>query len=256
MRLSTDPAPDGWPEGTDRVILDEVDSTMAEAQRRAAKTTRPTWIMAKRQTKGRGRRGRPWQDPAGNFAATLLMFPREPMRDVALNSFVAAIALRWALKAVAPSDGYALKWPNDVLLNNTKIAGILLESSGQTDRADWLSIGIGVNLQGTPPMAELEGRATRPSSIKAELGVDVDAEDLLHLLAIDFHLHRKMLLEGGFDPIRRIWLRHAARLGEVITARTMREETTGLFEDVDESGNLILRTAKGREAITAADVFF
>ena len=257
MRLSTDTiSEDGWPVGTDRVILDEIDSTMTEAQRRASGTAAPTWIMAKRQTKGRGRRGRPWQDPVGNFAATLLLFPQEPLRDVALNSFVASIALRGALRTLAPSDGYALKWPNDVLLNGCKIAGILLESAGNADKVDWLAIGVGVNLQGRPPAEALEGRATPPSSIKAELGVDVDPEELLHLLAIDFDVHRRLLLDSGFDVIRRIWLRQAARLGEAITARTMREEFSGIFEDVDGEGNLILRTAEGREAITAADVFF
>ena len=255
--MSTEPAGgDGWPGGVDRLILDEVDSTMAEAQRQAGTLTRPTWIMARRQTRGRGRRGRPWQDPAGNFAATLLMFPEEPMQEVALNSFVAAIALRWALKAVAPSDGYALKWPNDVLLNGTKIAGILLESSGQGSRADWLSIGSGVNLQGTPPPEALEQRAIAPSSIRAELGIDVDPEELLHLLAIDFHVHRKLLAESGFDAIRRIWLRYAARRGETVTARTARDEITGIFEDVDGQGNLVLGTADGRVKIAAADVYF
>ena len=254
--MSTDPGPDGWPEGTDRVILEEVDSTSAEAQRCAATTTRPTWIMARRQTSGRGRRGRPWQDPAGNFAATLLLFPDEPMQLVALNSFVAAIALREALHGLAPSTGYALKWPNDVLLNGTKIAGILLESSGQAGRAEWLSIGIGVNLQGTPPAEALEGRAVAPSSIRNELGVDVDPDALLTHLARSFDAHRNLLLREGFGPVRKLWLDHAARLGEVITARSMREETTGIFEDVDAAGNLILATPGGRRAITAADVFF
>ena len=247
---------DGWPIGVHRIILDEVDSTNAEAARRAVDLSTPAWILAQHQTKGRGRRGRPWADPVGNFSASHLMFPDEPLKDVALNSFIAALSLYEALRVVAPSDGYALKWPNDVLLNGTKIAGILLESSGQRDKVDWLVIGIGVNLALAPDVTDVEPRATPPSSIAAQLGNTPDAEELLSILAINFAVNRKLYLDMGFPTIRRLWLRHAARLGEVITARTMREEVTGTFEDIDNDGNLILKTSKGRVAITAADVFF
>ena len=95
-----------------------------------------------------------------------------------------------------------------------------------------------------------------PNNAALFVSGDVDPEELLHLLAIDFDVHRKLLLDTGFEAIRLIWLRHAAKLGDVITARTMRDEITGTFEDVDGDGNLILQTARCREAITAADVFF
>lgn len=184
------------------------------------------------------------------------MFPDEPLQDVALNSFIAALALRMALKDVAPSDGYALKWPNDVLLNGTKIAGILLETSGTQDSVDWLVVGIGVNLAHAPDIADVEPRATPPSSIAAQLGVRPAAEDLLSWLAFHFDTYRKLYLEAGFEAIRRLWLENAANLGQTITARTMRDETTGTFEDIDNEGNLILTTPTGRVAITAADIFF
>lgn len=254
--MSTELDQNGWPLGVDRIVLDEVDSTMAEAARRARSTRTPAWIMARRQMKGRGRRGRAWTDPAGNFAGTLLMFPQEPLAEVALNSFVAALALRQALKTLAPSEDYTLKWPNDVLLGGRKIAGILLETAGAGPQADWLSIGIGVNLRTAPAPEVLEARALPPTSIEAALGVVVEQEALLDLLAIDFHTLRGLMRAEGFAPIRLLWLRHAARLGEVVTARTMRDEITGTFADVDGAGNLILETAKGRTAIAAADVYF
>lgn len=254
--MSTKAQPAGWPDGVHRIVLDEVDSTNAEAARRAPQLTVPAWILTHRQTKGRGRRGRPWTDPVGNFAASHVLFPQEPLSAVALNSFVVAVALFEALQAVAPSDGYALKWPNDVLLNGTKIAGILLETSGNGGQVDWLTIGVGVNLVHAPTGDAVEGRAIPPSSVQDQLGTAPKAEALLDALAIAFARQRKTFVDLGFPTIRTRWLRHAAHLGGTITARTMREEITGRFEDIDDAGNLILNTPKGRVAITAADVFF
>ena len=173
-----------------------------------------------------------------------------------MTGFIAALSLRMALIDVAPSEGYTLKWPNDVLLNGTKIAGILLETSGSQTRVDWLVVGIGVNLAHAPDITAVEPRATQPSSVAAQLGVRPSAENLLDWLAFHFDTYRKLYIEAGFEPIRRLWLRNAANLGATITARTMRDEMTGTFEDIDNEGNLILKTPEGRTAITAADIFF
>ena len=143
------------------------------------------------------------------------------------------------------------RWQRPVLLKGGKVAGILLESIGAH-----LVIGIGVNLVHAPGRDQVEERALSPMSLSRDLGVDVDAEVFLHVLAGEYAALEDQFVTYGFAPIRRAWLSHAARLGEVITARTMKSETTGTFEDVDENGNLILQTASGRVAITAADVFF
>jgi BirA family biotin operon repressor/biotin-[acetyl-CoA-carboxylase] ligase len=103
---------------------------------------------------------------------------------------------------------------------------------------------------------DVEPRATPPSSIAAERGTAPAPEELLHILAINFAANRKLYKDAGFDAIRKRWLQHAANLGTQITARTMRDELTGTFEDIDNEGNLILKTPKGRTAITAADIFF
>jgi BirA family biotin operon repressor/biotin-[acetyl-CoA-carboxylase] ligase len=148
-------------------------------------------------------------------------------------------------------DAFALKWPNDVLLQGGKVAGILLESIG-----DHLVIGIGVNLAHAPDASQVEARALTPVSVLGALGIDVAPEVFLDVLAAEYDALETQFTTNGFAPIRRAWLSHAARLGAVITARTMRDETIGTFEDVDETGNLILQTANGRVAITAADVYF
>lgn len=253
-----------WPTGYGRRVLDEVDSTLDEARRIAPTLAGPEWILGLRQTKGRGRRGRAWQDPGGNFAATLVYRPDAPLHEIALRSFVAALALRDALEAVTGrGEGLALKWPNDVLFNGGKLAGILLETvvlgggaprQGGGDVA--LSVGIGVNLVAAPMREWLEPGAVWPVSLLSETGQRVTPETLLDALAPAYARYETQFATYGFEPIRRAWLGQAARLGEVITARTQREERSGTFETIDEGGNLVLATAEGRVAIPAADIFF
>ncbi|HDZ82183.1 MAG TPA: biotin--[acetyl-CoA-carboxylase] ligase, partial [Roseobacter sp.] len=150
-----------WPDGYGCLIFDSVDSTLSEAARRASDLVGPTWILAQEQTAARGRRGRSWATPRGNFAATLMLRHGEEPASAALRSFVASLALRRAFVAITRDESaFALKWPNDVLLNGGKVAGILLESIG-----DHLAIGIGVNLAHAPGADQVEANALRPVSI-------------------------------------------------------------------------------------------
>ncbi len=247
-----------WPEGYGRRVLAEVDSTNAEASRIAADLAGPEWILGLRQTQGRGRRGRAWVDPTGNFAGTLVLRPAESPDQVALRSFVASLALYDAFVAVTGrTEGLALKWPNDVLLNGGKVAGILLESAGMAGgTVSHIAIGIGVNLAHAPDIGAVEERATRPVSLLSETGAAVTPEEFLDALAGAYAHWETQFVTFGFESIRIAWLSRAARIGEIITARTTRDETTGTFETVDSAGNLVLKTAKGRVAIPAADIFF
>lgn len=247
----------GWPADVGRRVLPETDSTMAEAARRAPTLAGAEWLLALHQTAGRGRRGRAWSMPPGNFAASLTLRPDGPVDQIALRSFTASLALRDALIAVGcPAEALSLKWPNDVLLNGRKLAGILLESVGDgKGGVSHLIIGIGVNLAAVPEAATLEPQALPPVSLRA---VDVTAtpEDLLDALAPAFARHEASLATYGFGPTRTAWLSHSARLGAVITARLPHEEITGTFTDVDAAGNLVLETSKGPRRIAAADIYF
>lgn len=247
-----------WPTGFGRRLLSEVDSTNAEALRRAGEISGPCWILGLRQLQGRGRRGRRWSDPEGNFAATLLLHPSESASIAALRSFVAALALADALRAVAPEPGaeIALKWPNDVLLNGGKVAGILLESAGRGGGLAHLAIGIGVNLVATPGQEGIERGALRPVSLLSETGTRLGPETFLTYLAAAYAKRERQFTDFGFAPIRIAWLARAARLGQPVTARTGREEHTGTFRDIDMTGALLLDTPQGRASIAAAEIFF
>ncbi len=142
---------------------------MSEATRVLKELPGPCWIFAAHQTGARGRRGRAWAMPAGNFSASLVLPNAGSPAEMGLRSFVASLALFDAVRAVAgPNANLSLKWPNDVLLNGGKLAGILLESAGNA-----LVIGVGVNLAKAPDVNEVEEGALRPVALKFEAGADV-----------------------------------------------------------------------------------
>lgn len=246
-----------WPEGYGRVELAEVDSTLDEAGRLASEIPTPFWVLAHHQTASRGRRGRPWVFPKGNFAATLLLHPNEPPAKIALRSFVMSLALYRTFEEVTKQpEAFSLKWPNDVLLNGGKVAGILLESASRGSQTGLLAIGVGVNLVAAPKSEEVEEGAVPPVSVFAETSTRLSPTEFLQTLAHRYAQLEQQFQDYGFAPVRTGWLAHAARLGEAITARSSRETYNGTFEDVDAQGHLVLRGPRGIQTIAAADVFF
>jgi BirA family biotin operon repressor/biotin-[acetyl-CoA-carboxylase] ligase len=243
-----------WPVGYGIKQFETIDSTNEEARRLAqAGEAGPIWIRADRQTAGRGRRGRAWQSPTGNLAATLFMRPARAAAESAQLSFVAALAASDAVALFAPGRDIKLKWPNDVLADGRKLAGILLESASTGDAVpSWLAIGIGMNLAHYPTDTEF------PATSLAELGVTVpNPGAALTALAASFAKWYDAWNVGGFQRVRDAWLARAAGLGTRIRARLQNEETTGVFEGIDSSGALILRETQDRVRIIAAgDVFF
>lgn len=243
--------------GAGRIVLPEIDSTNAEGFRRAASLAGPTWIIAGMQTAGRGRRARPWTSPPGNFHGTLVLKPSEPPETVALRSFAASLALRDALvQLTGLPRSFTLKWPNDVLCNGGKLAGILLESQGLSGPDPVLCIGIGVNLIAAPDASQVEAGAVPPVSLLVETGLRIAPEAFLDALSPALAAWEATLTAEGFGPLRAAWLANAARLGETIRARTGNDTREGVFETIDSAGNLILRMAQGPIAIPAAEVFF
>jgi BirA family biotin operon repressor/biotin-[acetyl-CoA-carboxylase] ligase len=234
--------------------LEEVDSTNAEARRRAEAGERgPLWITAKRQTAGRGRRGRGWETGADNLAATLLVHTDKPPGEAAQISFVTALAVADLASAYVPASLVSLKWPNDPLIGGRKTAGILVESGPHPGGGLWLAVGCGVNLA-TPPEA-----AERPATAFARhmRAPPPQALEALTVLAEGFERWRTLWERLGFPPIAEAWTARAHGLGEACTARLPAETVTGIAEGLDSDGALRLRIASGVvRRITAGDVFF
>jgi BirA family biotin operon repressor/biotin-[acetyl-CoA-carboxylase] ligase len=237
------------------VVLDAVDSTNAEALRRAgAGECGPLWIVAKEQSAGRGRRGRSWTSPAGNLHATLLLSDPAPPAVAPQLSFVAGLALHDAAAAAAPAvaSRLALKWPNDLLCGGRKVGGILIEGEGDPVT---VAVGIGVNCSRHPDAAEFP--ATDLAAEGAAAGAAALFEELAAAMAARLHQWSR---GSGFAGIRTAWLERAAGVGEPVRVRLSGRSTEGRFETIDDSGRLMLRTGPGDgpgslEAIAAGDVF-
>ena len=202
--------------------------------------------MAQRQTAGRGRRGSPWQTGEGNLAATLLLRPDAPQTVIGQLSFVAALAAADMAAQFAPNAAIAVKWPNDVLVDGRKLAGILLESG-----TGWLAIGIGVNLASHPDGTEF------PATSFVQQGIGAPTQDeALAVLAARFAHWYDVWMEGGFNRVRAAWLERAKGVGTQIRARLPQEIREGLFEGIDESGALLLNEGGRVRAISVGEVFF
>lgn len=242
-----------WPEGYRRIHFETIGSTNDQARSLAASgEAGPVWITADEQTAGRGRRGRVWVSPKGNLMSTLLLNPRAPAAVCAQLSFVSAIATADTVAHFAPVADVKVKWPNDVLANGRKISGILLESASAGGEPYFLAIGMGINLAHFPPDTEF------PATAMAALGVSAPpVPEALTQLAAHFARWYEVWRGQRFAPIRDAWLARAANLGSRIRARLTNEETSGVFEGIDETGALLLREAPDRvRSIAAGEVFF
>jgi BirA family biotin operon repressor/biotin-[acetyl-CoA-carboxylase] ligase len=237
------------------VAFETIGSTNAEGgDRLKAGEAGPLWIVARRQTAGHGRRGRPWVSEAGNLYASLLLSDTGVATALPQLCFVAAVALHDALLAV--TDGLApaqikLKWPNDVLLDGRKLAGILLEGTSAPGSLPAVVIGFGVNCRRHPATSEF------PATDLAAAGHAVTPETLLGALGEAMAARLDQWRGGkGFAATRTAWLARAAGIGEPIEVRLADRTIVGIFETLEPGGALILRRQDGaRETIAAGDVF-
>jgi BirA family transcriptional regulator, biotin operon repressor / biotin---[acetyl-CoA-carboxylase] ligase len=211
------------------------------------------WIAALKQEAGRGRRNRVWESPHGNLAATLLHVHHGDMANVATLGFVAGLALKEALDAIAPRYAkFALKWPNDVLAEGKKLSGILLESVALPNGALGIAVGIGVNVVAHPPETPYPATSLISENINA-------SAELVFLALSDtwVTLFRLWNNGSGLDAIRKRWLHHAAGLGSEIALNHNGIVLRGRFETIDADCRIVIRDDQGLlHHINAGDVYF
>jgi len=243
--------------------FDSIGSTNAEALSRARDGERgPVWFVTSEQTAGRGRRHRPWIAARGNLACSVLEMIDASPAVAATLGFAAGLALEAALRSVAigapPRTGgsddmrFYLKWPNDVLAGQQKLAGILLEAEAVPGDRLAIVVGIGINVAAAP-----QGTPTPATSLQA-LGVPVGAEELFTALSDRWAEFRGLWDDGrGFGEIRRLWLERAAGLGQPVAVQTGGATVSGTFDTIDAAGCMIVRTSCGKRVpISAGDVYF
>jgi biotin-[acetyl-CoA-carboxylase] ligase BirA-like protein len=232
------------------IRLQSVDSTNEEAFRlHAAGEAAPFFVTADAQANGRGRSGRTWHSPKGNLYLSCLLDNPASGEKLSQIGFVAGVALIDALIATAHSKCFHLKWPNDVIVDGAKLAGLLLETRQQKN-TQVVVIGWGVNISEAPK--DLPYRAIGLHEILSSL----EPEQLRQQLMKAF-LQRLQQWDKGdnFAAIRNLWLQFALPPGTPLMIRgSIHEKFEGLFETIDEDGSLLLKTPSGSRRIIAGDV--
>ncbi len=256
MSYFSSPSPK-LPSGYRLLRMETVDSTNAEARRRAkAGEPGPLWIWSARQSQGRGRGGREWISQHGNLFASLLLGVNCPIRIAGQLALVAGIAAFDTIAKLIAYEGRSellLKWPNDILLAGEKVAGMLLENVGSTvENRSVVVIGTGINLANHPE------DLPQPAVSLAAYGMTVAPADALEALAASTNEWLARWGEGNsFPSIRRAWLDRAGPTGRPLRVKINGEETEGVYAGLDADGALRLLTPDGFEhRIAAGDVFF
>ncbi len=208
-------------------------------------------VQTLEQSQGRGRQGNQWTSPLGNLYMSLLLKPLCKPDLAGQISFVIGLALSAAMNPyVQAPHKKTLKWPNDILIDGKKCAGILLESrlSGR-GLVESLAVGIGVNILAPPP----ERAGLQQIAGEKRIAIHRFRDEVLAYIS-DYYDGWK---SAGFIPVRRDWLNQAHGLNHKITARLPGGETKGIFRDIDETGALIIENASGENlSIRAGEVYF
>jgi len=238
------------PSGYRRIAFERVASTNDEARRLAeAGAAERLVVTGEIQTAGRGRQGRTWISPHGGLYVSFLLRPPVRPAQAGELGFGVAVAVAETVERLAPKAKAQCKWPNDVLADGRKIAGILLESRGTPEAVDWLVAGIGVNVVEAPETTAW------PAASLASLGGDASVERALETLAARFdEWYRRWRVEG-FAPLRESWLARAHGFGETLKVKRNGDEREGKFVGLDPSGALMLELSEGRrETISYGEI--
>nr|WP_245165379.1 biotin--[acetyl-CoA-carboxylase] ligase [Stappia sp. 28M-7] len=209
------------------------------------------WIVAGRQTSGRGRRARPWVSEPGNLYTSLLTIDPVPPARIGQFPLIAALALADAVDTMTGSYGLVrLKWPNDLLVDGAKISGILLEATMLADGRRAVVCGFGLNLSHHPELPDYK------AADLAGLGYQISPEQAFTALAASLARHMQRWREAPFSSCLDDWRSRAVGIGAPIRVRLENRELNGIFAGLDPEGRLVLETGDTRQTIAAGDVFF
>ena len=243
------------PHGYRQIFYETTDSTNAEALRQAATGQEGgLWIWAGEQRAGRGRAGRSWNSQVGNLYASLMLRPHISLTTALHLPLLAGVAAHDAILSLAAGacldacPDIRLKWPNDILIGNAKLGGILLESTSSNGAPPVVVIGTGLNL--VPP-----GDLGRPVASLYEAGIKVGVTEAFAALAWTTAEWLNRWADGaGFDLIRAAWQERAQPIGSTVSVRLGQDIVTGTFLGLDDMGALRLATSSGERRITVGDV--
>ena len=210
-------------------------------------------IVANKQNKGRGRLNRNWESPKGNLYFSLVLQPQIAVAKISQISFVAICALQIAVAKFFKQQKINVdiknKWPNDLLLDQKKVAGILLESKISNKICDFVILGIGVNINSNPTQTLF------PSTNIKNFSCEISSSKMLEIFLEEFENLYENWLNFGFQNIRNLWHKNAYNLNSEININLGDSRVEGFFQEIDEEGNIVIKNHKNEiKKITYGDV--
>ncbi len=232
----------------------EVSSTNDVAKELAANGSEEgTVVVAETQTRGRGRIGRRWVSPEGGIWFSIVLRPDVTPTDALKLTLTAAVAVARAIRETLELKA-EIKWPNDILIGERKVCGILTEMSTRGQTVDFVTLGIGINANvDIDPFPEnLRASLT---SLRTELKREVNRERLLQALLEELENQYKIFIQQGFGQILKEWKNLATFLGSHVEVAVYDEKISGFATDVDHNGALLIKTKNGIiRKVTSGDV--
>ncbi|WP_202079972.1 biotin--[acetyl-CoA-carboxylase] ligase [Caldalkalibacillus salinus] len=234
---------------------DEVTSTQLVAHEKAREgAPSGTVVLAEHQTQGKGRLNRKWHSPAqsGVWMSVILRLDI-PLSSVSQVTLLSSVAV---LKGIKNTTGKEcqIKWPNDLLLQGKKLAGILTELNAETDRLNYVIVGVGMNVNQSASdfPEELQHIAT---SLKVDTGEEINRKSLVLNILKEWEVLLDLYMAHGFSPIKTLWETYTSTIGKQITARTREGQVAGIARGINEDGVLLLEDASGMiHRIYSADI--
>lgn len=231
-----------------------IDSTQKPAKENASKGAPEGYlVIAENQHRGRGRQGRNWQSGQGNIAMSMILRPSIPPSEAPHIPLLAGVATVKAIRDLTDLQPW-LKWPNDIMIQDKKLAGILIELSAEMDRINYLILGLGLNVNNDLTSFTPELRA-QTTSISLELGKSCSRKSLVRDILEELEDYYHLYLEKGFPPIKDHWKELNKTINSPIVVNWGGTCLEGVAEDINDHGALILRDKQGQtHTVTAGDV--
>ena len=251
---------ENWPKFFKLIKYNELDSTNSEAKRLAFKDSLNKCIFSKIQTKGKGSRGRNWISGSKNLTVSFLYYPKGNYINFSHRTFIASLALFDSLKYSGVNDkDLILKWPNDILLKNKKISGILLETvKDKNSNRLALIIGVGVNLNSYPQKTDISNYSKiKPISLYSVMGKKTpSSKDLVRYIANSLIYWENIYIKEGFENIKKSWLNFSYQIGKKLDFEFKGKVIEGSFSGISDDGSLRILADKKIVEINVGDVFF
>ena len=244
---------------SDVIWLESVDSTNEEIKRRIHEFTKPTWIIASKQSKGKGRNGNTWFSNYGNFSGSIIFFPTIEHTYFHLYGFFVGVALYNTIKEIVTNDvDIRLKWPNDLMIENCKVAGILLESVQQSIYHNrGLIVGIGVNIISSPRLKANSEKRYMTECLANFIDYEINRSIFFSEFNDQLVKLGSRISDENLISILKLWQARSYDKGSKVQISDNKGEiNSGTFLGLDEIGGLILGEDTGVKKIYSGDVYF